>query len=173
MRATVCTVRKAGDLCVHARQYACVGVYTRTELARTHHPTPPTMSGTLYDCAVGVVSDAPKRPSRCVADLHRGPSGASASARNRCFVLSCYRDSQVLTKWHGAISWTFLVVKLDTASPNRPPNPDPGIFHRSLSWEVRAKELWRQGFRGGALSAETRFCSLPPVVVKKRCVCRV
>ena len=73
MRATVCTVRKAGDLCVHARQYACVGVYTRTELARTHHPTPPTMSGTLYDCAVGVVSDAPKRPSRCVADLHRGP----------------------------------------------------------------------------------------------------
>ena len=102
-----------------------------------------------------------------------GPLWLQPPARNRCFVLSCYRDSQVLTKWHGAISWTFLVVKLDTASPNRPPNPDPGIFHRSLSWEVRAKELWRQGFRGGIMSAETRFCSLPPVVVKKRCVCRV
>ena len=116
MRATVCTVRKAGDLCVHARQYACVGVYTRTELARTHHPTPPTMSGTLYDCAVGVVSDAPKRPSRCVADLHRGPSVASASGEESVFctvVLQGFTGTDEMARRHLLLPVPPVVVKFE------------------------------------------------------------
>ena len=152
MRATVCTFRKAGDLCVHARlcdsMPALVCIRTRNSQERITPPHLPCRA----PCTIALLalSRTPRNvPVAAWRTCTEGPLWLQPPARNRCFVLSCYRDSQVLTKWHGAISWTFLVVKPDTASPNRPPNPDPGIFHRSLSWEVRAKELWRQGFRGG------------------------
>ena len=49
-------------LCVHARQRACVGVCIRARnwRKRTHHPAPPTMSGTLHDCAVGALPWTPR-----------------------------------------------------------------------------------------------------------------
>lgn len=49
-------------LCVHARQRACVGVCIRARnwRKRTHHPAPPTMSGTLHDCAVGALPRTPR-----------------------------------------------------------------------------------------------------------------